>query len=92
MHGICHHVGLAVHDLGGGELKPGMVFTVEPGAYLTDKGMGCRIEDVVLVTGEGCVVLSGALPAKPDDIEALMRRKGIGNAPVGLDPATSATK
>jgi Xaa-Pro aminopeptidase len=92
MHGICHHVGLAVHDVGGGELAPGMVFTVEPGAYLPDKGMGCRIEDVVLVTGDGCVVLSSALPAKPDDIEALMRKKGIGNATVGLEAGGGVAK
>ena len=35
-----------------------MLITVEPGAYLRDEGMGCRIEDVVLVTEDGCTVLS----------------------------------
>ncbi len=91
-HGTCHHVGLAVHDVGGSELVPGMLFTVEPGAYLKDKAMGCRIEDVVLVTEQGCVVLSAALPSKPDDIEALMREKGIGNVPVGLPKKAAPEK
>lgn len=84
-HGPCHHVGLAVHDLQGDELEPGMVLTVEPGAYLRDKGMGCRIEDVVLVTETGCENLSGHLPASPDAIEELMQRPGIQQQDVGLD-------
>lgn len=84
VHGPCHHVGLAVHDLGGDRLEPGMVITVEPGAYLVDEAMGCRIEDTILVTEDGHVNLSGALPRSPDAIEALMREKGIAQVPVGL--------
>ena len=83
-HGPCHHVGLAVHDMGSGTLEPGMVITVEPGAYLRDEGMGCRIEDVVLVTEDGCEVLSAALPSDPDGIEALMKLPGIAQQPIGL--------
>ncbi|MEM7203736.1 MAG: Xaa-Pro peptidase family protein [Planctomycetota bacterium] len=83
-HGPCHHVGLAVHDVGGDVLEPGMVITVEPGAYLRDAGMGCRIEDVVLVTEDGYECLSAGLPADPDGIEELMRAAGIHSAPVGL--------
>jgi Xaa-Pro aminopeptidase len=82
-HGPCHHVGFAVHDLGGDELVPGMVITVEPGAYLRDVGMGCRIEDVVLVTETGCEVLSANVPSHPDAIEELMRAEGIAQRPVG---------
>jgi Xaa-Pro aminopeptidase len=83
-HGPCHHVGLAVHDLGGDELVPGMVITVEPGAYLRDQGMGCRIEDTVLVTKDGCEVLSKAVPRSPDDIEKLMQQRGVIDVPVGV--------
>ena len=83
VHGMSHHVGLAVHDVGGHELKPGMVITVEPGAYLDKKAMGCRIEDTVLVTEDGHVNLSAACPSSPDAIEKLMAEKGIGQARIG---------
>jgi len=82
-HGPCHHVGLAVHDPSVDELQAGMVITVEPGAYLRDVGMGCRIEDTVLVTATGCENLSGHLPATPDAIEALMAQRGVIDVPVG---------
>lgn len=80
-HGPSHHVGLAVHDKQGDVLEPGMVITVEPGAYLPDKGMGCRIEDTVLVTEDGCEVLSADVPASPDAIERLARRPST-HAPI----------
>ncbi|MFO1076203.1 MAG: aminopeptidase P N-terminal domain-containing protein [Planctomycetota bacterium] len=72
-HGPCHHVGLAVHDPWCDELAAGMVITVEPGAYLRKQAMGCRIEDTVLVTADGCEILSAAVPSTPDAIEALMQ-------------------
>jgi Xaa-Pro aminopeptidase len=76
-HGPCHHVGLAVHDPSVDVLAPGMVITVEPGAYLRDVGMGCRIEDTILVTEDGCEVLSKDVPSTPDAIEALMAGRGL---------------
>jgi Xaa-Pro aminopeptidase len=76
-HGPCHHVGLAVHDPNPDVLAAGMVITVEPGAYLRDVGMGCRIEDTILVTADGCEVLSAGVPSTPDAIEALMAQPGL---------------
>ncbi len=83
-HGPCHHVGLAVHDPHVDVLAAGMVITVEPGAYLRDKGMGCRIEDTILVTATGNEVLSKHVPSTPDAIEALMAKPGVLSVPVGL--------
>jgi len=61
VHSLGHGVGLAVHEgprLGGGEgntsrLSPGHVVSVEPGLYYPAKGMGCRIEDLVVVRPDG---------------------------------------
>ena len=92
MHGTSHHLGLDVHDVGGtGELKPGMVITVEPGIYIPEGSaidkkywnIGVRIEDDVLITNDGCIVLSAKAPRAIDEIEMLMKKEGIGNQPVG---------
>jgi Xaa-Pro aminopeptidase len=63
-HALGHGVGMAVHEEptisknSEAELKPGMVFTVEPAIYLPRLG-GVRIEDMVLVTEDGCEILTG---------------------------------
>jgi len=87
MHQTSHWLGLDVHDVGayrpGGSprrLEPGMVFTVEPGLYVGPaqdvdprfRGIGVRIEDDVLITAEGCEVLTSAIPKAPEDLEALV--------------------
>ncbi len=75
--GFGHFVGMAVHDVGvyGDDgLKPGMVFAIEPGLYNPDTGIGIRIEDTVLITEEGCEVLSRAVPKEIDEIEKLMKK------------------
>jgi Xaa-Pro aminopeptidase len=73
-HGLSHHVGLDVHDPSepGVELKPGMVITIEPGIYIPEENIGVRIEDTILVTANGCKILSGALPREVDAIERLV--------------------
>jgi Xaa-Pro aminopeptidase len=74
IHGIGHFVGLDVHDAGDYRrpLKEGVVLTVEPGIYIPEEGIGIRIEDVVLVTSDGPVVLSRGIPRTIKEIEAAM--------------------
>lgn len=73
-HGVSHHLGLDVHDLADREapLEPGMVLTVEPGVYVPEWRVGIRIEDDVLVTADGCVMLSPQIPREIEEIESLM--------------------
>ena len=88
MHRAGHWLGLDVHDVGEyrvdgrwRQLEPGMVLTIEPGIYIAAdntkvpkrwRGMGVRIEDDVVVTEQGCDVLTGDVPKRADEIEALM--------------------
>jgi Xaa-Pro aminopeptidase len=86
VHGTGHHLGLDVHDCAQArremsleaELKPGMIFTIEPGLYFHKddllvpaefRGIGVRIEDDVLVTETGVENLTAALPRKVDELE-----------------------
>ncbi|OUM05271.1 Xaa-Pro aminopeptidase [Pseudomonas syringae] len=88
MHRAGHWLGMDVHDVGeykvGGEwrvLEVGMMLTVEPGIYISPdnldvakkwRGIGVRIEDDVVVTRQGCEILSGGVPKTVAEIEALM--------------------
>ena len=49
-----------------------MMFTLEPGLYFKDEGFGFRIEDTILITEDGCDVLSDVIPKEIDEIEAYM--------------------
>jgi Xaa-Pro aminopeptidase len=74
VHGLGHYVGLDVHDPGdpAAPLKAGTIITIEPGIYIPEENIGIRIEDIVLVTADGCKVLSAALPREIGDIEKLV--------------------
>ena len=80
-HGVSHHLGLDVHDIGSRSvpIEAGMVFTVEPGLYVPEWGMGIRIEDDALVTEDGCVDLSPTIPKDMGAIERLMAEAGAVN-------------
>ena len=74
IHGLGHWLGMRVHDVGDYSmpLEPGMVFTLEPGIYIPGENLGVRIEDDVLVTENGCEVLSTGAPKTVEEIESLM--------------------
>lgn len=88
MHKTGHWLGMDVHDVGEyridgewRELEPGMVLTIEPGLYVSPdddtveeqwRGIGIRIEDDVVVTKDGCTVLTANVPKTIDAVENLM--------------------
>lgn len=102
IHGLGHWLGMNVHDVGryGAPLRPGMVFTNEPGIYIREdaldnlsdtpenkafknkvrqafekyKNIGVRIEDDLLVTGDGVEWMTGKLPRSIADIESFMAK------------------
>ncbi len=85
-HGVGHYLGIEVHDVGATEtskdgvtLEPGVVLTIEPGLYFREPGVrfhgiGIRIEDDVLVTKNGCEVLTKDLVREISEIEELRAR------------------
>jgi Xaa-Pro aminopeptidase len=98
VHGTSHHLGLDVHDCAqarrelylDAELRPGMVFTIEPGLYFKAddlavpeeyRGIGVRIEDDVLITANSHENLSAGLPRNPSDIETWMSALGAVRPP-----------
>ncbi len=76
MHGVSHPIGIDCHDacLAGDVLQPGWIISDEPGLYIDDEAIGIRIEDDLLITENGCEVLSKDIIKDPDEIERFMRK------------------
>jgi len=76
MHGTSHHLGLDVHDVGNFyvDLKPGNVFTVEPGIYIRRENLGVRLEDNIIIGEKENINLMKNIPILPEEIENLMNQ------------------
>ncbi|SJZ45002.1 Xaa-Pro aminopeptidase [Sediminibacterium ginsengisoli] len=76
-HGISHHLGIDVHDLGTrtGPLKAGMLLTIEPGIYIEEEQTGIRIENNVWLTRNGSTDLMKNIPITAEEIETLMKKR-----------------
>lgn len=77
MHGTGHHLGLDVHDTGNmySKMQAGMVWTVEPGIYIKEEGLGVRLENNVVIEKTGVRDLMKNIPVEAEEIEDLMNSK-----------------
>ena len=77
MHGLGHSLGLDVHDVSNGQsaFKENSVFTVEPGIYIPEEKVGVRLEENIVITPKGPLILTNDAPIEPDEIEELMHSR-----------------
>lgn len=82
-HGLSHHLGLDVHDVGEREapLPVGSVITIEPGIYIPSEGIGVRIEDDYLVTESGLECLGPCLEKERAELETALREAAAPSSP-----------
>jgi Xaa-Pro aminopeptidase len=74
MHGTSHYIGLDTHDVGSWSdpIEEDQVFTIEPGIYIKEEGIGIRLEDDYVIKSGGNHNLMGNIPIEIEEIEDLM--------------------